>query len=116
MNAYKNVTLDISYFGDANISPVLDLMWSDNANLSDIASVEATMNQLVRIPYTNAWRIGQINHDCFSCTVCKTYPKNCQSQKYDYDLLKSSNLSTCLMYLLRFQLHLALTVSRYQIC
>ena len=63
-------------------------MWSDNANLSDIASVEATMNQLVRIPYTNAWRIGQIHHDCFSCTVCKTYPKKLSISKERLRIIK----------------------------
>ena len=72
-NAYQSVSRDLSYFGDANISPVLDLMWSARANQNDMASVNKTMSQLVRMPYTNAWRMGRIHHDCFSCTVCRTY-------------------------------------------
>ena len=58
------------------------------------------MSRLVRMPYTNAWRMGRIHHDCFSCTVCRTYPINSESQNCDYELWKSSSLLTCLICLL----------------
>ena len=63
---------DLSYFGEANISPVLDLMWSARAKENDLAVVNTTMSSLVRMPYTNAWRMGRIHHDCFPCTVIIT--------------------------------------------
>ena len=28
-----------------------------------------TMSTLVRMPYTNNWRVGDIHRDCFACTV-----------------------------------------------
>ena len=31
--------------------------------------VNHTMNTIVRLPYTNAWRVGKVKHDCFPCTV-----------------------------------------------
>merc|ERR1711974_135364 len=68
-NAYQNVNRDLTYFGESNISPVLDLMWSAGAKEPDLGAVNATMSKLVRMPYTNAWRIGRLHHDCFPCTV-----------------------------------------------
>ena len=50
-------------------------MWSARAKENDLAAVNATMSSLVRMPYTNAWRMGRIHHDCFPCTVPIEIPR-----------------------------------------
>ena len=63
--------VDLSYFGEANISPVLDLMhFAGITNDTLIEHVNTTMSNLVRLPFTNAWRFGPLAKDCPTCTVC----------------------------------------------
>ena len=69
-NGYQDLTRDLGYFGQANLDPVLELM--RNSGMRDenmMGFVNHTMSTIVRMPYTNAWRIGRVKHDCFQCTV-----------------------------------------------
>jgi len=52
-----NAQEDIKYFGLMNTYPVLDVLWK--ANLREfIPRVNKTMSTIVRMPYTNNWRIA----------------------------------------------------------
>lgn len=74
-NAYKSVQDDSKYFGVMNIYPVLDLLWKHD--LKDyIARTNYTMSSIVRMPYTNNWRVGEIKRDCVRCTVPNTSGQN----------------------------------------
>merc|ERR1712168_715157 len=73
---YKSMQTDLDYFGEKNSKPVLDVMrraiadWGQEKVVShSINFVNFTMNTFVRLPYTNAWRVGDIRADCASCTV-----------------------------------------------
>jgi len=69
-NAYMNVEQDMQYFGDMNSEPVLDLLWS-NGRRDVMNYVNFTLSSLVRMPYTNNWRVPylRITHDCSGCTI-----------------------------------------------
>ena len=58
------------YFGNMNSEPVLDLLWS-NGRREVMNYVNYTLSSLVRMPYTNNWRVPYlgISHDCSRCTV-----------------------------------------------
>eukprot|EP00095_Tigriopus_kingsejongensis_P012687 maker-scaffold22_size673200-snap-gene-4.22 protein:Tk12687 transcript:maker-scaffold22_size673200-snap-gene-4.22-mRNA-1 annotation:"polysaccharide deacetylase" len=67
-NAYKDVEEDLKYFGIMNTYPVLDILWK--ADMKEfIGPVNHTMSYYVRLPYTNAWRAGNVKRDCYACTV-----------------------------------------------
>ena len=87
-NAYMNVEQDMvrqilrflslisrpflfqQYFGNMNSEPVLDLLWS-NGRRDVMNYVNFTLSSLVRMPYTNNWRVPylRITHDCSRCTI-----------------------------------------------
>lgn len=69
-NAYRDIRTDLQYFGQVNINPVLDLMWDNGRrDMEQLVRINSTMTQLVRMPYTNAWRLGNLHQDCYPCTV-----------------------------------------------
>ena len=76
---YKDLDKDLAYFGTMNSLPVLQLLtatvesdWGvPKAPFHTMNFVNDTMGYLVRLPYTNAWRVQDIQADCPSCTVRK---------------------------------------------
>jgi len=65
---YKSLHNDLSYFGERNSRPVLDIL-SKSTVPHAVNFVNYTMNTFARLPYTNAWRVEYIKADCPSCTV-----------------------------------------------
>lgn len=72
VNAYMNVDRDLKYFGASNINPVLDLLYGNDRRDEGLLNfVNTTMMGLVRMPYSNNWRVPEkkIHADCGTCTV-----------------------------------------------
>ena len=70
MNIFTNYLHFQQYFGEMNIGPVLDLLWSNGRR--DLMNINNyTLSHFIRMPYTNNWRIPnlRITHDCSRCTV-----------------------------------------------
>ena len=73
---YKSVDEDLKYFGEMNSKPVMTLMEDATKEWGELKTpfyamtfVNKSMSELVRLPYTNAWRTKDIQADCPSCTV-----------------------------------------------
>lgn len=73
-NVYLDVEHDLSFFGKMNIYPPLEILREANFDDETIDTVMETMSRLVRMPYSNNWRVttreGRVlQKDCVPCTV-----------------------------------------------
>jgi len=80
-NAYLDLQRDYGYFGARNLIPVLAaLKAGDVRDEATLAYVEWTMTNIVRMPYSNNWRVYvppnkshprglNLIHSCVECTI-----------------------------------------------
>ncbi len=77
--AYQDVENDLRYFGRANSDPAVSALSALGASDAAVAYSGWTMDAMVRMPYSNNWRLYLLSprsreprtmrHDCAECTV-----------------------------------------------
>jgi len=68
-NAYVGVDDDINWFGQKNIDPATLTLKEAGYKEDLINFVTNSMWNNIRLPFSNNWRVGNIAHDCYPCTV-----------------------------------------------
>lgn len=73
-NAYVSYS-DVDWFGYKNAYSTVEALISESVSHKAISRASRTMMTLVRMPYTNNWRVkmtnghGDIHYDCVQCTT-----------------------------------------------
>ena len=68
-NAYVFLHSDIAWFGQRNINPAMLTLKEVGFKEDDVNFVADTMWNNVRLPFSNKWRVGPVQANCFPCTV-----------------------------------------------